>query len=104
MGIMIRGTTPTFELKITDVTVDLTQATNVYATFAQWGKTITKTGNDIDVTAQQVDVYFSQADSLSFSSGTIEVQLNWTYTDGSRAATNIIKVVIGDNLLPEVLA
>lgn len=101
---MIRGTTPTFELKITDVTVDLTQATNVYATFAQWGKTITKTGNDIDVTAQQVDVYFSQADSLSFSSGTIEVQLNWTYTDGSRAATNIIKVVIGDNLLPEVLA
>ena len=104
MGIMIRGTTPTFELKITAVTVDLTQATNVYATFAQWGKTITKTGNDIDVTAQQVDVYFSQADSLSFSSGTIEVQLNWTYTDGSRAATNIIKVVIGDNLLPEVLA
>ena len=101
---MIRGTTPTFELKITDNTVDLTQATNVYATFAQWGKTITKTGNDIDVTAQQVDVYFSQADSLSFSSGTIEVQLNWTYTDGSRAATNIIKVVIGDNLLPEVLA
>lgn len=101
---MIRGTTPTFELKITDVTVDLTQATNVYATFAQWGKTITKTGNDIDVTAQQVDVYFSQADSLSFSSGTIEVQINWTYTDGSRAATNIIKVVIGDNLLPEVLA
>ena len=101
---MIRGTTPTFELKITDVTVDLTQATNVYATFAQWGKTITKTGNDIDVTAQQVDVYFSQADSLSFSSSTIEVQLNWTYTDGSRAATNIIKVVIGDNLLPEVLA
>ena len=101
---MIRGTTPTFELKITDNTVDLTQATNVYATFAQWGKTITKTGNDIDVTAQQVDVYFSQADSLSFSSGTIEVQLNWTDTDGSRAATNIIKVVIGDNLLPEVLA
>ena len=101
---MIRGTTPTFELKITDDTVDLTEATNVYATFAQWGKTITKTGNDIDVTAQQVDVYFSQADSLSFSSGTIEVQLNWTYTDGSRAATNIIKVVIGDNLLPEVLA
>lgn len=101
---MIRGTTPTFELKITDSTVDLTEATNVYATFAQWGKTITKTGNDIDVTAQQVDVYFSQADSLSFSSGTIEVQLNWTYTDGSRAATNIIKVVIGDNLLPEVLA
>ena len=101
---MIRGTTPTFELKITDNTVDLTQATNVYATFAQWGKTITKTGEDIDVSAQQVDVYFSQADSLSFSSGTIEIQLNWTYTDGSRAATNIIKVVIGDNLLPEVLA
>ena len=101
---MIRGTTPTFELKITDNTVDLTQATNVYATFAQWGKTITKTGEDIDVSAQQVDVYFSQADSLSFSSGTIEIQLNWTYTDGSRAATNIIKVVIDDNLLPEVLA
>lgn len=101
---MIRGTTPTFQLKITDSTVDLTEASNVYATFAQYGKTLTKSGNDIDITADQVDVYFTQAESLMFSKGTIEVQLNWTYSDNSRAATNIIKVIISDNLLPEVLA
>lgn len=100
---MIRGTTPTFELKITDNTVDLTQASKVYATFSQYGQTLTKTGQDITVAARQVDVYLSQAESLAFAPGAIEIQLNWIYSDDSRAATNIIKVYITDNLVPEVL-
>jgi len=100
---MIRGTTPTFELKIADNTVDLTQASNVYATFTQLDRSITKTGEDIVVTARQVDVYFSQEESLAFKTGNIEVQLNWTYNGGSRAATNIVKVYITENLIGEVL-
>ncbi len=100
---MIRGTTPTFQLKIDDQTVDLTEARNVYATFEQRGTTLTKSGEDIEVTAQQVDVYFSQADSLKFSAGSIDIQLNWTYSNGARACTDIIRVTVGENLVPEVL-
>ena len=82
---MIRGTTPTFQLKLADETVDLTQASNVYATFKQESNTITKTGADIEVTANQVDVYFTQSETLSFKAGTMYCQLNWTYSDGQRA-------------------
>ena len=100
---MIRATTPTFELKITDNTVDLTEASNVYATFSQQNRTITKSGEALTIQARQVDVYFTQEESLGFTAGTIEIQLNWTYADGSRAATNITKVYVTDNLLAEVL-
>lgn len=99
---MIRGTTPTFELTVED-TVDLTEASNVYATFRARNKTLTKTGEDLNITAHQVDVYFNQEESLSFLSGFIEVQLNWTYSNGSRACSNVVKISVGDNLLPEVL-
>lgn len=100
---MIRATTPTFELKITDNSVDLTQASNVYATFNQLNRTLTKTGEALTIQARQVDVYFTQEESLGFTAGTIEIQLNWTYADGTRAATNIVKVYVTDNLLAEVL-
>lgn len=100
---MIRGTTPTFKLQINDETVDLTQAENVYASFKQQNTLLTKTGDDITVTANEVDVYFTQAESLKFLRGEIQVQLNWTYAAGERACSNIIKVAIGENLVPEVL-
>lgn len=100
---MVRGTTPTFQLKITDDDVDLTQATNVYATFKQLGFQIDKSGDDLVVTAKQVDVYLSQEETLQFAEGDIEIQLNWTYGDGSRAATKIKRVSIGKNLIGRVL-
>lgn len=100
---MVRGTTPTFQLQITDETVDLTQATNVYATFKQYDKEIQKTGSAITVSAHQVDVYFTQEESLKFSEGIISVQLNWTYDDGSRACSDIINVAVERNLIGSVL-
>ena len=100
---MIRGTTPTFELTIESKEIDLTQMTNVYATFEQNGCKLTKTGNDIDVSAQQVDVYLSQAETLKFAKGDIHVQLNWTFNDGHRACSEIAMVKIGDNLEDRVL-
>lgn len=101
---MIRGTTPTFKLMLSDETVDLTQAVNVYATFKSREQTITKTADDITVLANEVDVYMSQVETLGFLSGTVSIQLNWTYVDGRRACSNIISMQIGENLLPEVLA
>lgn len=99
----IQGTTPTFTLVLESETIDLTACENVYATFKQGGTIITKTGDEIDVSAQSVGVYLSQADTLSFSNGVVFVQLNWTYADGSRGASKKASVDWDSNLLKEVL-
>ena len=101
---MIRGTTPTFKLKISDASVDLTEANNVYASFSQDNVKIIKTGNDLVITAQEVDVYLSQEESLKFNVGTLDIQLNWTYESGKRAGTNIVSVVVKRNLIGKVLS
>lgn len=112
---MIRGTTPTFQLKIVDETLDLRLARNIYATFQQADNTLTKTGEDLVLTVteetveetttytNQVDVYLSQEESLSFKAGNIYAQMNWTYADGNRACTNIISIKVGSNLIGSVL-
>ena len=93
----------TFSLKFADDNLDLTQASNVYATFKQDENTITKTGQDITVSAKQVDVYLDQEESLRFGKGRMEVQLNWTYENGQRACSNIVKVDVNKNLVGSVL-
>lgn len=100
---MIRATTPTFSLKIRDESVDLTQALNVYATFTQLSKVITKTGEDIVVSPQQVDVYLSQEETLKFTEGDVEVQINYTYANGTRAASKIAYIKVEKNLIGRVL-
>ena len=100
---MIRGTTPTFQLKLISDSVDLTLAENVYATFKQKGKPITKTDDEIEVSATQVDVYLSQEETLSFCHGMVDIQLNWTYEDGQRACSKIVTILANRNLLERVL-
>ena len=104
---MIRYTTPTFTLTLPD-TVDLTEATNVYAAFAMPGKgdVLRKTGTDLDVTAHQVDVFLSQEETALFRPGTVLIQLNWTYQDGGiakRAGSEIATINVTPNLINEVL-
>ena len=100
---IIRGTTPTFTLRINDPSVDFTEAENVYASFSQGKVSITKTGEDLDIYAQKIDVYLSQEETLKFSTGEIRIQLNWTYNNAARAATRIASVVVGENLIGKVL-
>lgn len=101
---MIRkGTTPTFKLILNDDSVDLTQARNVYATFKQNTKEITKTGEDIAISEREVDVYLSQEETLAFTYGKIEIQLNWTYGNNERACSEIVAVNIANNLIERVL-
>lgn len=108
---MIRGTTPTFTLTMVDEQLDLRQAENVYATFRQRDKVLTKTGNDLEINVTEedgnfnnvVEVYLSQAESLTFDTGSIELQLNWTYTGGSRACSNIVTIAVANNLVGSVL-
>ena len=101
---MVRYTTPTFTLTLPD-TVDLTLASNVYVTFAKTniGVVVTKTGDALEISAHQVDVYLNQEETGSFSTGAVKIQINWTYANGERACTDIATVDITPNLLDEVV-
>lgn len=101
-----RGTTPTFTLTFPSTgqnVVDLTLAANVYVTFKDNGKTVTKTGEDITVEAHSVSVYLSQEETLAFTKLGTEIQVNWTYSDGSRAASEIKTFRFSDQLLNKVV-
>lgn len=98
-----QATTPTFICTVPD-TVDLTAAENVYFTISQFANTITKRGESLDIDSHSVSVYLSQGDTVGISpSRPVELQLNWTYADGSRGMTKIVSVEVDRNLIPEVL-
>ena len=98
-----RGTTPTFTLTFTEQGLDLTTAENVYVTFEQFGKTLTKTGESLTVSAKQIEVYLSQAETLAFSTGDIEIQANWTTAAGGRTASEVTTYTLTKQLLDEVI-
>ena len=106
---IIRGTTPTFKLSL-PASVDLTKANNIYVSFSQQSVKIVKSGEDLEVSAHEVDVYLTQEESLKFvcytydgKSNPVDIQLNWTYDDGSRACSTIVSVNVGRNLIGKVL-
>lgn len=101
-----RGTTPTFTLSFEEGSVDLTEAANVYVTFRygiQRNRVLTKTGEDLDVTENTIDVYLNQEETLAFEVGNVEIQVNWTYTGGGRASSEVVSYAITKQLLNEVL-
>lgn len=100
---IIRGTTPTIHFEFDDEELDLLATSHVYVTLLNGGKRVTMTGSDIDVYEKAVDVYLTQEQTLAMSRGVTECQINWTYADGARAASQIQKIIIGRNLENEVL-
>lgn len=100
---MIRGATPTFVLELQEE-IDLSAAANVYATFRRGAINVTKSGDELTIDGREVSVYLDQAETLLFPAGAdVEIQLNWTYEDGGRAASEIANVRMEKNLLPKVL-
>ena len=99
---MVQATTPTFVLTLPD-TVDLSQAANIYFSLRQKNVIIEKSNDDLTVDGQTVSVYLSQAETLQLVSGAAQIQLNWTYANGSRACSNIVSVQVTENLLKEVV-
>ena len=102
---MVQGTTPTFTFSLSDKTINLLEADNVYATIEQGFVNITKTGEYIEVAEHSVKLWLTQKESLSLRIGKpADVQLNWTYTDDltgtkRRAATKKKEIVIEKQLL-----
>lgn len=99
---MVQATTPTFVLTLPN-DVDPSEFANIYFTLRQKSVLIEKTGTDLTVDGQTVSVYLSQAETLQLVSGAAQIQLNWTYANGSRACSNIVSVQVTENLLKEVV-
>lgn len=104
---MIRGTTPTLTFTLSDNTIDLSSARNVYVTIQHGRRVITKTGSDLTIDGNVVTAWLSQEDSLSLPDGaSAEAQINWTYYDGTvlnRAATAVKTFAIQKQLLARVV-
>ena len=97
---MVQATTPTIIMNLPN-TVDLTQAQTIVFTMTQGSTVIKKVITD--ASEQQVSVYLTQDDTLGLSNGIAQIQLNWTYSDNSRACTNIENINVTPNLLKAVI-
>ena len=98
-----RGTTPTYILTFEEESLDLTTANNVYVTFRKGAKVLTKTGDDIEVSEKQIEIYLNQKETLSFSTGEVKVQVNWTMAGGRRASSEVVNIVLSEQLLEKVV-
>ena len=97
-----RGVTPTFTLTFVDENLDLTAASHVYVTFKS-GITITKSDDELTIATKQIDVFLSQEETLSFKQRQVAIQANWTYSDGTRAASDIVSYNFSEQLLDKVV-
>ena len=97
-----RGVTPTFTLTFTDNNLDLTAANHVYVNF-KGGTEIIKSDDELTIRAKAIDVYLSQAETLSFTQRQVAIQVNWTYGNGNRGASKIVKYSFEENLLDKVV-
>lgn len=109
---MVQATTPTFRLTInscTGDTVDLSLARNVYVTIQQGSKVINLSGDEVTYEGNVVSVFLSQEKSLALNEKEMaKIQVNWTYLAEDektilRAATNVGRIMISEQLLKQVL-
>ena len=103
---MYRATTPTITFNFPN-NIDMTQASDIKVTFKskRHGYKLTKTSNDLTVTEHTVSVLLTQEETLKFALGESEAQINWLYSEGNivkRGCSNIVDLIINENLLNEV--
>lgn len=100
---MIQATTPSFVFTLPE-SVDLSAAEHVYFTISQSGAIVTKDESEMEISENVVTVSLAQEDTVNFNFGIdAKVQLNWTYSDGSRMATKVQTVPVFENLHKDVL-
>lgn len=99
---MYKGTTPTLTFTFTDC--DPTLAESIIVTIAKQGVTVLeKATSALTITETSVSFKLSQEETLAFPTGEVQCQINLLYSDGSRVATNIVKVDWSKNLHGEVM-
>ncbi len=98
---MIRGTTPTFRLKINGAKLE---GSSVYVTISQgaYGILMTKESSDLTITEEAdisiVEVTLSQSETLSLKKGSALIQVRWIDSEGVACATPIKEFAIADIL------
>lgn len=101
---MYKGTTPTFIFTFPE-DFDPTEASKIIVTLSAKGvPVLEKTGEDLTVDETTVSVYLSQEESFRMPVGEVQAQINLLYADGSRVATNIVRIDWSRNLHNEVMA
>ena len=88
---MYRGTTPQCEF-IVDIDTNALQ--DVYITFQGPCISVEKTGDDVILTEGRIVTSLTQAETLAFSDGQIEIQIRCKLKSGTAIASNIIKTMI----------
>lgn len=83
-----RGTTPTVRYTFTKVSVENIQS--AYLTIQQGETVVTKTLADADTGDGYIEWTLSQAETLSFHEGFIEVQCKYKLTDGKVYASKVV--------------
>lgn len=97
-----RGTTPTLTLTFTDQGLDLTAADKVYVTFDFGGEQLTKESEDLTIGAKTIGVHLTQAETLAFPEGSVDIQVNWLI-DAERYASEVVRYPFSRQLIDEVL-
>lgn len=100
---MYKGTTPTIIFSFSDF--DPTTAAKVIVTFSNGGRQpfLEVETEDLEITASTISLWLSQEQSLQMPAGNVNVQINFLFEDGQRAATNIQSIPWTPNLHSEVM-
>jgi len=97
---MWRGTTPTHVFTVPS-DVPLQNFTTMYMTYSQNGKVVVeKKESDltVDTANHKIRLTFTQADSLRFQPGSVQIQLRAKTAQGDAVASNIITTTAADVL------
>ena len=87
---MWRGTTPTHTFTLPEG-IKLSDFDVVYVSYAQCGHTVLeKNIAELESTSDGFRLIFSQADTLCFSPGPVNIQVRARFPDGRAVASNII--------------
>lgn len=106
---MYKGTTPTFTLTLPEE-IDLLQADSVYVTLTTDRRKLLleKTQDDgLTITANAIDVFLTQQETLAMPTGTVLLQVNWTYQEAGvakRACSDVVRISWENNLHGEVIS
>lgn len=101
---MYRGTTPTICLTVM-TSLDLSKIKTVWVTFQNLVYERTYTGNEVKIVPETKKMYIemSQEETLSFSTGKIEVQVRMLMDDDRAYATEIATTTVDDVLRDGVI-
>lgn len=101
---MYRGTTPTICLTVM-TSLDLSKIKTVWVTFQNLVYERTYTGEEVKIVPETKKVYveMSQEETLSLSSGKLDIQIRFLMDDGRAYATEIATTTVEDVLRDGVI-